>query len=171
MSWIKTVFPIAAIFSFRMLGLFMLIPVFTMYANDLQGSTPALIGIALGVYGLTQGLLQIPFGLLSDHWGRKPLLTIGLILFAFGSLLGALTHSMTGMIIARAIQGTGAIGSVLMALLADLTTDKERTKAMAVIGMTIGISFGLSMIISPSLTHHFGLSGIFYLSVGLASLG
>jgi MFS family permease len=170
-SWSKTVFPIAAIFSFRMLGLFLLIPVFTIYAAHLQGATPALIGIALGGYGLTQGLLQIPFGMLSDKIGRKPILTIGLLLFAAGSFIGALTDSIYGMILARTLQGTGAIGSVLIALLADLTPDRQRTKAMAVIGMTIGTSFSLAMIISPALSHRFGLSGIFYLTAALALLG
>src|SRR6516165_2151658 len=108
--WFKTVFAIAAIFSFRMLGLFLLIPVFTLFANQLQGATPALIGLALGAYGLTQGLLQMPFGLLSDKWGRKPVITLGLILFACGSVVGALTDSIYGMILARILQGTGAVG-------------------------------------------------------------
>ena len=170
-SWSKTVFPIAAIFSFRMLGLFLLIPVFTIYAANLHGATPTMIGIALGGYGLTQGLLQIPFGMLSDKFGRKPILTIGLLLFALGSLVGALTDSIYGMIFARTLQGTGAIGSVLIALLADLTPDNERTKAMAVIGMTIGTSFSLAMVISPALCNHFGLAGIFYLTTALALLG
>ncbi|CAM4452980.1 MAG: Inner membrane transport protein YajR [Legionella sp.] len=169
--WSKTVFPIAAIFSFRMLGLFLLIPVFSIYAENLQGATPALIGLALGIYGLGQGILQMPFGFFSDKIGRKPIITIGLILFAFGSILGALTDSIYGMIIARAIQGTGAIGSVLIALLADLTPDGQRTKAMAVIGMTIGTSFSLAMVISPALSHRYGLAGIFYLTAGLALLG
>jgi MFS family permease len=170
-SWSITVFPIAAIFSFRMLGLFLLIPIFTVYATELEGATPALIGLALGAYGLTQGMFQMPFGMFSDRFGRKPMLTIGLILFAVGSLLGACTHSIYGMIFARIVQGTGAIGSVLIALLADLTPDKQRTHAMAVIGMTIGISFALAMIISPALTSHFGLNGIFYLTTLLATLG
>jgi MFS family permease len=169
--WSKTVFPIAAIFSFRMWGLFLLIPVFSIYAENLHGATPALIGLALGIYGLAQGLLQMPFGLFSDKIGRKPMITLGLILFAGGSLLGALTDSIYGMIFARALQGTGAIGSVLIALLADLTPDTQRTKAMAVIGMTIGTSFSLAMIISPALAHHYGLAGIFYLTAVLSLLG
>lgn len=170
-SWFNSVLPIAAIFSFRMLGLFMLIPVFTVFAAHLQGATPALIGLALGSYGLSQGLLQMPFGMLSDRYGRKPLLTIGLLLFASGSLIGALSHSIYMMILARTLQGTGAIGSVLIALLADLTPDEQRTKAMAVIGMTIGLSFSLAMVISPAITHHYGLPGIFYLTTGMAFLG
>lgn len=170
-SWFKTVFPISAIFSFRMLGLFLLIPVFTVSAADLRGATPTLIGFALGVYGLSQGVLQMPFGILSDKLGRKPILTLGLVLFTIGSLWGALTDSIYGMIIARTLQGTGAIGSVLIALLSDLTPDEQRTKAMAVIGMTIGTSFSLAMVISPAITHYFGLSGIFYLTAILAISG
>lgn len=170
-TWLKSVLPIAAIFSFRMLGLFMLIPVFTIFATQLQDATPALIGLALGSYGLSQGILQIPFGILSDYFGRKPILRIGLLIFACGSLIGALSDSIYTMILARTLQGTGAIGSVLIALLADLTPDEHRTKAMAVIGMTIGLSFGLAMVISPALTHFYGLSGIFYLTAFLAVLG
>lgn len=170
-SWLNNTFSIAALFSFRMLGLFMLIPVFTLYATHLEAATPALLGIALGSYGLSQGLLQIPFGLLSDRYGRKPIITFGLILFACGSLYGALTHSIYGMIVARILQGTGAIGSVLIALLADLTPDQHRTKAMAIIGATIGISFSIAMVLSPALTAYFGLSGIFYFTTLLALFG
>ncbi len=170
-SWLNSVFAIAALFSFRMLGLFMLIPIFTLYANQLTAATPLLIGVALGSYGLSQGLLQIPFGMLSDRFGRKPIITIGLILFAAGSLLGALTTSIYGMIAARILQGMGAIGSVLIALLADLTPDEHRTKGMAVIGITIGLSFSLAMVISPALTQRFGLSGVFYFTVLLAIFG
>lgn len=166
--WRKTVFPIATIFSFRLLGLFMLIPIFTLHTSELSGATPMLIGVALGCYGLSQGILQIPFGLLSDRFGRKPMITIGLILFAIGSLIGAYAHSIEMMIVARTLQGAGAIGSVLIALLADLTPDEKRTKAMAVVGITIGVSFSLAMIISPILAEIAGLSGIFYLTAGLA---
>jgi MFS family permease len=169
--WSKTVLPIAVLFSFRMLGLFMLIPIFTPYARQLHAATPALIGIALGSYGLSQGLLQIPFGLFSDRWGRKKMISFGLILFACGSFIGAWSTSIYGMIFARTLQGMGAIGSVLIALLADLTPDNERTKAMAVIGISIGLSFSLAMVISPSIAYHFGLQGIFYLTAGLAFAG
>ncbi len=170
-SWSKTVFPIAAIFSFRMLGLFLLIPVFSVYAAQLTNATPALIGIALGGYGLSQGLLQIPFGMFSDKFGRKPIITLGLFFFIVGSLIGAISNSIYGIIIARTMQGMGAIGSVLIALLADLTPDNQRTKAMAVIGMTIGTSFSLAMVISPSISSRYGLSGIFYLTAILAVIG
>lgn len=149
----------------------MLIPVFTVLAMELDGATPTLMGVALGIYGLSQGILQMPFGMLSDRYGRKAIITIGLLLFIAGSLLGALTHSIYGMILARTLQGSGAIGSVLIALLADLTPDDQRTRAMAVIGVTIGMSFSLSMVLSPAITHHFGLSGIFYLTSFLALLG
>lgn len=170
-TWLRTVLPIAAIFSCRMLGLFLLIPVFSLYANNLTGATPALIGLALGCYGLSQGLLQIPFGLLSDRYGRKPMIIAGLVLLALGSILGATTHSIAGMMIARTMQGMGAIGSVLMALLADLTPESQRTSAMAVIGGSIGLSFNLAFIISPPLAHHTGLSGLFMVTVVLAFLG
>lgn len=167
-SWRQTVFPIATIFSFRLLGLFMLIPVFTLHATELTGATPALMGIALGSYGLSQGILQIPFGMLSDRFGRKTMITLGLILFAIGSFIGAWAHSIDMMILARVLQGAGAIGSVLMALLADLTPDEQRTKAMAVVGVSIGLSFSLAMIISPILAERHGLAGIFYFTAMLA---
>lgn len=170
-SWLKRSLPIAAIFAFRMLGLFMLIPVFSIYGQELSGATPILIGIAIGAYGFSQGLIQIPFGILSDYYGRKRLIIIGLILFALGSILGAVTHSIFGMILARVIQGMGAVGSVLIALIADNIEDKNRPKAMAIIGMSIGISFAIAMIISPLIAQYFGLSGIFILTTILALLG
>lgn len=170
-SWSKTVVPIATLFSFRMLGLFLLIPVFSVYATQFQGATPTLIGIALGAYGLTQGLLQMPFGILSDKLGRKPIISLGLLLFAIGSIVGALSTSIYGIILARILQGMGAVGSVLIALLADVTPDEDRTKAMAVVGMTIGSSFTLAMVLGPALCHRYGLSGIFYLTAFLAVCG
>ena len=169
--WLISTFPIAALFAFRMLGLFMLIPIFTLYASDLTDATPRLLGVALGAYGLTQGLLQIPFGILSDRYGRKPLITLGLILFTLGSLLGAVTHTIFGMILARILQGAGAIGSVLIALLADITSAHDRTKAMAIIGVSIALSFSLAFIVGPILAKYTGLTGIFYVTATLALLG
>ena len=170
-TWYKTAIWIGSLFTFRMLGLFMLIPVFTIFASKLNNSTPFLIGLALGGYGLTQGLLQIPFGMLSDKYGRKPIILIGFILFAIGSLIGALSTSIYTMILARVIQGAGAIGSVLIALLTDLVPQEKRTHSMAIIGVTIGISFSLAMMLSPYITNYFGLSGVFYLTILLAITG
>jgi MFS family permease len=170
-TWLKTTLPIALIFAFRMLGLFMLIPIFSIYGQNLEGSTPILIGIALGAYGFTQGLMQMPFGILSDYYGRKKLLYIGLLLFALGSLIEIYATSIYGMILARTIQGFGAIGSVLIAMLADLIEDQDRPKAMAVIGMCIGLSFAIAMIISPSIAQHYGLSGIFQFTLLLIICG
>src|SRR3990167_4723604 len=138
--WLRTVFPIAAIFSFRLLGLFMLIPVFTLYAIDLKDATPQLMGLTLGIYGLSQSVLQIPLGVISDIYGRKPIIIVGLTIFLIGSLIGAYSHSIWGVMLARALQGMGAIGGVLIALLADVTDEASRSKAMAVIGATIGLS-------------------------------
>lgn len=170
-SWIGPTLQIAAIFAFRMLGLFMLIPIFTLYAADLPDASPALLGIALGGYGLTQGLLQIPFGMLSDRFGRRPLIAIGLGLFAIGSLIGAQAHTISGMILARVLQGGGAIGSVLIALLADITHEHHRTKAMALIGAIIGLSFSIAFLLSPSLAAWTGLAGVFYFTAALAMIG
>lgn len=166
--WLSRVIPIALIFSFRMLGLFMLIPVFTLYALKLDYATPVLIGLALGGYGLTQGVLQIPFGYLSDKFGRKPMITIGLTLFILGSLIGAYTQSIYGMILARLLQGMGAIGSVLIALLSDLTPEDRLTSAMAVVGVSIGFSVSLAMVASPIIAYYTQLQGIF---IGTAILG
>lgn len=166
--WARVIFPIATLFTCRMLGLFLLIPIFTLYAPTLKGATPSLIGFALGAYGLSQGLLQMPFGMLSDKYGRKPIIMLGLILFAIGSAIGAVTDTMIGVVIARTLQGTGAIGSVLMALLADLTPESKRTPAMALIGGSIGLSFNLALVISPSLALRGGLSGVFVLTLILA---
>lgn len=170
-AWLKTSIAIASIFSFRMLGLFMLIPVFTIYARDFKGATPASIGIALGAYGLTQGILQIPYGILSDKFGRKTIITIGLIIFIIGSIIGANSNSIQGLICARTLQGSGAIGSVLIALLSDLTPDNKRAQSMAIIGSSIGVSFSLAIILSPYISKYFALAGIFYTTTALAILG
>jgi MFS family permease len=154
-----------------MLGMFMILPVFALYAPKLEGATPALMGLAIGAYGMTQAILQIPFGLLSDRFGRKPVIAVGLLLFALGSVVAALSTSIYGVILGRAIQGAGAIAAAVMALAADLTREEQRTKAMAIIGMSIGFSFSLALVAGPILDHWIGLSGIFWLTAVLACLG
>lgn len=167
----KSAISLALLMSFRMLGLFMILPIFSLYAQHLKGVTPHLIGLALGIYGLTQACLQIPFGMLSDKIGRKPVIFFGLLIFAFGSVVAALAHSIEGVIIGRALQGGGAVGSVIIALLADSTKDENRTKAMAIIGMTIGLAFAVAMVLGPTLNTWIGVSGIFWLTAILAIIG
>ena len=140
---------LAGIFATRMLGLFMILPVLSLYVDDLEGATPLLIGLAIGIYGLTQALFQIPLGMLSDRWGRKPVITAGLALFALGSVVAAMADSIDGVIIGRALQGSGAIAAAVMAMAADLTREDQRLKVMAIIGMSIGVSFALRW--SPAL--------------------
>lgn len=162
---------LASIISLRMLGLFMILPVFALYAEQLQGVTPFLVGLAIGIYGLTQALLQIPFGMLSDRIGRKPVIAAGLLIFAAGSVVAAMAHTIEGVILGRALQGAGAIAAAVMALTADLTSEEHRTKAMTVIGMSIGFSFVIAMVTGPLLNHWIGVPGIFGLIAVLALLG
>ena len=164
----RSVAALASVYAMRMLGLFMVMPVFVLLGDDLEGATPALIGLAIGIYGLGQALLQIPFGMLSDRFGRKKMIYIGLVLFATGSLLAASADSIYVVIAGRILQGSGAIASVLMALLSDLTREEERTKAMATVGVSIGLSFSLSLVVGPLLGSAFGLAGIFYVTAALA---
>ena len=166
----RAIFSLSGIFALRMFGLFLVLPVLAIYAIGYEGSTPLLVGTALGIYGLTQAMLQLPFGLLSDRFGRKPLITIGLILLALGSVVAALATDIVGLIIGRAIQGAGAISAVVLALTADFTRDEQRTRAMAMIGMSIGIVFLLSMSIAPPLAERVGMSGLFWLIAILAVL-
>lgn len=162
---------IALIFGFRMLGLFMIFPILSTDAVTRFSATPTLIGIAIGIYGLTQASLQIPFGLLSDKYGRRKIIIIGLLLFIIGSLIAANAQTMWQLIIGRALQGSGAIASVLLAYLADLTKVTVRIRAMATVGMGIGCSFLLSLILAPWLYQHIGISGIFYATAILGGFG
>ena len=161
---------LASVLFLRMLGLFLILPVFTLYARTLTDSTPTLVGLAFGIYGLTQASLQIPFGMLSDKLGRKPVIFAGLLIFIAGSLIASQADSIWVMILGRALQGAGAISAALMALAADLTREQQRTKAMALIGISIGFAFSLAFIAGPLLDALIGVSGIFILSALLAVL-
>ena len=166
----RSVFSIAGIYGLRMLGLFLILPVFAMYAEGLHGVTPLLVGMALGAYGLTMAILQIPFGWMSDRIGRKPVIAAGLVIFAIGSIVAAMADSIWGVIIGRALQGAGAIAAALTAMLADLTREDVRLRAMAVIGMTIGMSFTISLILAPWVDAVIGVKGIFWVTAVLAVL-
>ena len=158
------------IMAFRMLGLFMILPIFSLYTHQLPGATPLMIGLALGIYGLTQGCLQIPFGAYSDHFGRKKVICVGLVLFIIGSLIAATSHHIGGIIVGRAIQGSGAIGSTTLALLSDLSRDERRSRAMAMIGLSIGLAFALAMVIGPMINAWWHLSGIFYVTAAFGCI-
>ena len=161
---------LASIYALRMLGLFMLLPVLSLFTEQMPGSTPQLVGLTMGIYGLTQAVLQIPFGLLSDRFSRKAIIIIGLVLFVFGSVVAALSTDIYGVLIGRALQGCGAVSAAVMALLADLTQEVHRTKAMATIGASIGVSFGVAITLGPIIADHFGISGIFWMIAILAAL-
>lgn len=163
---------LATIYSLRMLGLFMVLPVFIMEARQYPGGDdPSSVGLAMGMYGLVQAVLQIPFGLAADKFGRKRVIIFGLILLGVGSVVAACATSVAGLALGRAIQGGGAISAAVTALLADQTRDHVRTKGMALIGASIGLMFALSLLIGPILAAHFGLSGIFSISAAMALLG
>ena len=164
----RAVSALALLYSFRMLGLFMVLPLLALYAGDLPGATPTLIGLALGVYGLTQALLQIPLGWLSDQVGRKPVIVGGLLVFAAGSVMAATADSLWGIILGRTLQGAGAIAATVMALVADLTSEEQRTKAMAVVGVSIGLSFAVALVLGPVIAAAGGLAAVFWVTAGLA---
>ncbi|MCF6301340.1 MAG: MFS transporter [Proteobacteria bacterium] len=166
----KAAISIALLIALRMYGLFLIMPVFSVYAKSLPDSTPLLIGLALGIYGLTQAILQIPLGLASDFFGRKKILTIGLLVFIAGSIIAALSSTIYGIVLGRAIQGMGAIASTGMALIADVSRPEQRTKMMAAIGMSIGMAFMLAFTTGPILYGWFGMSGLFWITAGLAVL-
>jgi MFS family permease len=165
---VRSAASMAGIYALRMLGLFMILPVFALYSERLQGATPALTGLAIGIYGMTQALLQIPFGLVSDRIGRKPVIIFGLLVFAAGSVVAAGADSIVMVIAGRALQGAGAIAAAVMALTADLIREEHRVKAMAMIGMSIGASFALAMVLGPVLNTWIGVPGIFWLTAALA---
>jgi MFS family permease len=161
---------LASIYALRMLGLFMILPVLSLFAEQLEGSTPALIGLAMSIYGLPQVLLQIPFGLLSDRFGRKKIIIFGLLLFFVGSVIAALSTTIFGVLVGRAFQGAGAISSAIMALVADLTQEVHRTKAMATIGVSIGLSFGVGIVAGPIVSGFGGVQMVFWLTAILSLL-
>ncbi|WP_374090430.1 MFS transporter [Methylomicrobium lacus] len=164
----RATWSLASIYAFRMLGLFLIMPVLSLFSEQLDGATPALIGLAIGIYGIMQSLLQIPFGLISDRLGRKKVIVAGLLLFFAGSVVAALSTNIYGIIIGRAIQGSGAIAAAVMALVADLTQEVHRTKAMALIGASIGVSFGVAITTGPLIASYIGVHGIFWLISALA---
>ena len=168
----RSTFALSSIFALRMLGLFMIIPVFSVAGQTYAYATPALLGLAVGIYGLTQAILQIPFSLIADRYSRKPLVVFGLLLFALGGAIAARSDTIYGVIIGRAIAGGGAVSAVVMALLADVTREENRMKAMATMGMSIGVSFAVAFSLGPWLTGLVGISGLFWVTtiMGLAAI-
>ncbi len=164
----RATWSLASIYALRMLGLFLIMPVLSLFAEQLEGSTPALIGLSIGIYGISQSILQIPFGLMSDRFGRKKIIISGLIIFLIGSVVAALSTTIYGVLLGRAIQGSGAIAAPIMALVADLTQEVHRTKAMALIGLSIGVSFGVAITAGPIIGGLIGVHGIFWLIAGLS---
>ncbi len=160
----RAIFSLSTLMALRMLGMFMIFPLYSLYASHLIGSTPFLVGLSVGVYGLIQALLQIPLGALSDRIGRKKIIGAGLIVFVIGSFVSACSTTMEGMIMGRALQGMAAVGSAITALMADLTSLEERTKAMAISGITIGLSFSLAMLLGPVIGIWLSVAGLFGVS-------
>ena len=165
---LKSVFSLASVLVMRMVGLFMILPVLALYTDEFTGATPYLIGLALGIYGLTQAILQVPFGAASDRWGRKPLIMLGLIIFAVGSVIAAEATSIFGVILGRALQGAGAISAVILAMVGDLIRESQRPKSMAIVGMAFGFSFVLALTLGPVLAQLVGIRGVFWIAFCLA---
>lgn len=167
----RTALSLSLVFALRMSGLFMIMPVFAIYGQDLIGYSPLWVGFAIGAYGLTQALLQIPAGMLSDRFGRRPVIFIGLLVFAFGSLVAAYSDSVYGVTAGRALQGAGAIASAILALAADVTREEQRPKAMAMIGVSIGLAFAIALVTGPILAPLIGLKGLFIITAAGALSG
>ncbi|KXS33907.1 MULTISPECIES: MFS transporter [Idiomarina] len=167
----RAAFALASVFGIRMLGLFLIMPVMAIYAHEYPDYTPALMGIALGAYGLTQAFFQIPLGMLSDRIGRRPIIVGGLLVFALGSMIAAQADSLVGVVVGRAVQGIGAIAAAILAMAADVSRDNQRSKVMAIIGMCIGLAFALALIIGPLLADHIGLQGLFWFTAASALVG
>ena len=166
----RAVAALSGIFSLRMLGLFMFLPVFSVHAHEYTGHTPLLIGVAIGIYGLTQGMFQVPFGILSDRLGRRPVIAAGLLVFVLGSVVAALADDIWGIVIGRALQGAGAVAAAVMALASDVTGESHRTRVMAIIGASIGAAFALALVLGPVVTQAAGVSGLFWVTAALAAL-
>lgn len=161
---LKTILSLSFVVASRFFGLFIILPVFSLYASSMKGSNAMLAGIAIGIYALMQMLFQVPFGILSDKIGRKNMMSLGLIIFIIGSFICGFTDNIYWMIFGRFLQGSGAVGSVATAMISDFTPEENRGKAMAIMGMMIGASFGLSMVLSPLLSSKYGLGSLFFLS-------
>ncbi len=167
----KTIATLSSVLLMRMFGLFMILPVLALYTHEFVHATPYLIGIALGIYGLTQAIFQVPFGAASDRWGRRPLIVLGLIVFAIGSVVAAQSESIFGVILGRALQGAGTISAVVLAFIGDRVRESQRPKSMAIIGVSIGSAFTLSLMLGPLLDRWIGIRGMFWLAAALAILG
>ena len=167
----KSVLGLSGVVALRMVGLFLVVPVLALHAGELAHSTPYLIGLALGIYGLSQAIFQIPFGVASDTWGRKRILTLGLIIFAAGSVVAAEADSIYGIVLGRALQGGGAIAAVVLAFIGDLTKESQRPKAMAILGASIGSAFTLALMLGPVLVQWLGIRGLFWISFAMAAIG
>jgi MFS family permease len=166
----RAVYGLSAIFALRMLGFYLVLPVLSTYSKTLSGSTAVLVGLSVGVYGLTQFLFQVPFGLLSDRWGRKPLLTAGLLFFSAGSVVCAMAHTAWALVFGRTIQGMGVVASTALAMLGDLTRDSVRTRAMLSVGIALGGSFSVGLLLGPAAAEHFGVPALFGLTALLAAI-
>ncbi|HEX4881368.1 MAG TPA: MFS transporter [Porticoccaceae bacterium] len=168
---LRSLLGLVFLYATRMLGLFMVLPVLALHAPDYAGATALTIGLSLGIYGLSQGLLQIPFGLASDHWGRKRMIALGIALFVAGSAVAASADDVYWLMLGRALQGAGAVSGVIMALLADLTREQVRTRAMAAVGGSIGLSFAVAMALGPLIAAHWGMAAVFWVTAALGALG